>query len=116
MANKSLSDTIKSEQSDKKRTSYAVEFGVFKQIEKYNEKLGTNINVMDLPPKDSKEYKDLFSALKMNCIEINAKDYRKVLGKNGKLLARVDSKTGRTLTGRVPAKKKDSKAEREMLN
>lgn len=114
MANKSSLNTSDSKKDDKKRTSYTVEFGVFEQIEKYNEKLGTNINVMNLPPKNSKEYKDLLAALEINCVEINALDYKKVIGKNGELLARVDSKTGKTLTGKVPAKAKKIKEEQEM--
>lgn len=115
MADKSSLNTSNSKKSDKKGTSYAVEFGIFQQIEKYNEKLGTKVNVMNLPPKNSKEYRDLFSALEMSCVEINAVDYNKVIGKNGKLLARVDSKTGKTLTGKVPTKTKKKKEEEQEM-
>lgn len=114
MADKSSLNTNDSKKADKNRTNYVIEFGVFKQIEKYNEKLGTNINVIDFPPKNSKEYKDLLSAIEKQCIEINAVDYNKVIGKNGKLLARVDSKTGKTLTGKVPTKAKKKQEEQEM--
>ncbi len=114
MADKSSLNTKDSTKQDKKNR-YVVEFGIFQQFEKYNEKLGTNINVMNLPPENSKEYKGLISAIEEQCIEIKAIDYKKVIGKDGKLLARVDSKTGKVLTGKVPTKSKKKKdVEQEM--
>ncbi|MCI8486081.1 MAG: hypothetical protein HFJ20_03105 [Clostridia bacterium] len=113
MADKS---SVKTKESTKqnKNNGYSVEFGIFQQIEKYNEKLGTNINVMNLPPKNSREYKGLMDAIQEQYMEIKAMDYNKVIGKDGKLLARVDSKTGKVLTGKVPTKSKKKNIEQEM--
>ena len=93
----------------KGKTPYKVTYGIFQQVEKYNEKLGTNINVLTLPPENSKEYKDLLKSLEVGEMTLEALSYTKVLDKDGKIKARIDNKTGKELTGDVKIKDKTGK-------
>ena len=93
----------------KGKTPYKVTYGIFQQVEKYNEKLGTNINVLTLPPENSKEFKDLLKSLEVGEMTLEALSYTKVLDKDGKIKARIDNKTGKELTGDVQIKDKTGK-------
>lgn len=93
----------------KGKTPYKVTYGIFQQVEKYNEKLGTNINVLTLPPENSKEFKDLLKSLEVGEMTLEALSYTKVLDKDGKIKARIDNKTGKELTGDVKIKDKTGK-------
>lgn len=93
----------------KGRTPYKITYGIFQQIEKYNEKLGTNINVLTLPPENSKEFKNLLKSLEIGEMTLEALSYTKVLDKDGKIKARIDNKTGKELTGDVKIKDKTGK-------
>ena len=85
---------------NKKRTPYKITYGIFQQIEKYNEKLGTKVDVLNLPPENSKDYKDLLKGLELhNEMILNAGTYTKVLGKDGVIKARIDNATGKELKG-----------------
>lgn len=84
---------------NRKRTPYKITYGLFQQIEKYNEKLGTNIDVLNLPPENSKEYKDLLKSLKIQEMTLKASNYTKVLGEDGTIKARIDNATGKELKG-----------------
>lgn len=95
----------------KEKTPYRVTFGMFQEIEKYNEKLGTNIDVMKLPPENSKEYKDLLKMLELHQMVIETSNFKKVLGKNGVIVARV-GEDGKVLTGKVPEKKSKTAAKK----
>lgn len=91
------------------KTPYKVTYGIFRQIEKYNEKLGTNIDVLTLPPEDSKEFKDLLKSLETHEMTLETLSYTKVLDKNGNIKARIDNKTGKELTGTANIKDKTGK-------
>ena len=114
MAKKSTekANTNNLESNNKGRTPYKIEFGMFQQIEKYNEKLGTKIDVLDLPPKNSKEYKDLLKALDIhNEMILEAKTYEKVLGKdNETVIARVEDGSGKVLSGNINVRKSSKKS------
>lgn len=84
---------------NRKRTPYKITYGLFQQIEKYNEKLGTKIDVLNLPPENSKEYKDLLKGLEIQEMTLKASSYTKVLGKDGTIKARIDNATGKELKG-----------------
>lgn len=88
----------------KGKTPYKVTYGIFQQVE-----MGTNINVLTLPPENSKEYKDLLKSLEVGEMTLEALSYTKVLDKDGKIKARIDNKTGKELTGDVKIKDKTGK-------
>ena len=97
----------------KGKTPYKVTYGIFQQVEKYNEKLGTNINVLTLPPENSKEFKDLLKSLEVGEMTLNALSYTKVLDKDGKIKARIDNKTGKELTGNAKNNDKTGKSSKK---
>ena len=109
MANNSNENNKPHNLGKKGKTPYKVTYGIFQQVEKYNEKLGTNINVLTLPPENSKEFKDLLKSLEVGEMTLEALSYTKVLDKDGKIKARIDNKTGKELTGDVKIKDKTGK-------
>lgn len=112
MASSKETKTNNLESDIKGETTYRVPSVTFKEIEKYNEKSDTNKNVMNLQPEDSKEYKDLMKALEeIEGMVLEAKNYTKVLGKNGTIKARI-SESGKVLTGKVSTKNGNSKVDR----
>lgn len=114
MANNSTekANTNNLESDNKERTPYKIEFGVFQQIEKNKEKTGKKIDVLDLPPKNSKEYKDLLKVLDINNeMIIEAKTYQKIIGEDKEtVVARVEDGSGKVLSGNTNVRKSSKKS------
>lgn len=89
-----------------KGNGYTITFGNFDENEK---------GEMNFPPQNAKSYKnkDFKEALKTGAMVIEAKSYTKVLGKDGKVVARV-AEDGKVLSGKLP-KEKSSKNSDEQV-
>lgn len=109
MANNSNENNKPNNLGKKGKTPYKVTYGIFEQIEKNKEKQGDSTYVLNLPPENSKEYKDLLKSLEIAEMTLKASSYTKVLDKNGKVKARIDDKTGKELVGDVKIKDKTGK-------
>lgn len=81
-----------------KGNGYTITFGNFDENEK---------GEMNFPPQNAKSFKDLEKTLETSEMVIEAKSYTKVLGKDGKVVARV-AEDGKVLSGKL-SKAKSSK-------
>ena len=97
----------------KGKTPYTVTYGIFEQIEKNKEKQGDSTYVLNLPPENSKEFKDLLKSLEVGEMTLEALSYTKVLDKDGKIKARIDNKTGKELTGNAKNNDKTGKSSKK---
>lgn len=109
MANNSNENNKPNNLGKKGKTPFKVTYGIFEQIEKNKEKQGDSTYVLNLPPENSKEYKDLLKSLEVAEMTLNVLSYTKVLDKDGKIKARIDNATGKELVGDVKIKDKTGK-------
>ena len=113
MANNSNENNKPNNVGKKGKTPYKVTYGIFEQIEKNKEKQGDSTYVLNLPPENSKEYKDLLKSLEVGEMTLEALSYTKVLDKDGKIKARIDNKTGKELTGNAKNNDKTGKSSKK---
>ena len=114
MANNSTekANTNNLESDNKERTPYKIEFGVFQQIEKNSERTGKKIDVLDWPPQNSKEYKDLLKVLDSNNeMILEVKTYQKTFGEDKEtVVARVEDGSGKVLSRNTNVRKSSKKS------
>ena len=86
-----------------KDCSAIVVCGIFEETKE----LGMDTYTMKLPPENSRKFKGLEEAIKLNNeMTIDVLTFDKIVDKQGKLQARVDSKTKKVLSGNVNYSKK----------